>query len=265
MEAAMTETKTHAPGTFCWLEIMTPDPNAARKFYGELFGWTFKENPMPDGSTYLMPQVRNRDVGGLYKLGAEQAKQGTPPHVTTYVAVASADEAAKRAKAAGGKVMMEPFDVMQHGRVAVLQDPTGAAFAVWQAKQHPGFGVMNEPFATCWNELLTRDVAAAEKFYTSVFGWTAERSPMAGVEYTLFKQAGQSVGGMAAIEKEMAQVPPHWLVYFGVDRCDDRAKRAGQLGGKTVVPPQDIPNVGRFAVLQDPQGVTFGILQPTQP
>jgi len=152
---------------------------------------------------------------------------------------------------------------MDVGRMAVAQDPTGATFAVWQAKRHKGFEVSMEPGAVCWNELLTRDTAAATKFYGAVFGWKPDPMKMDGYgTYTVFKIGDMRVSGMMEAPSQMANVPPHWIIYFAVTGADSIADKTVKLGGKTIAKPQDIPNVGRFAVLQDPQGATFAILQP---
>ncbi len=156
----------HAPGTFCWPELATTDQDGAKKFYTSLFGWTFTAGDMGGGETYTMLKLKGADVGALCTMRKEQRSQGIPPHWSSYVSVESADQAAAKAKQLGGKVLMEAFDVIDVGRMAILQDPTGAVVCVWQAKKHIGVGVMNEPGALCWTELMTTDTDRAEKFYT---------------------------------------------------------------------------------------------------
>jgi hypothetical protein len=187
-----------------------------------------------------------------------------PPHWGSYVAVANADEAAKRATALGGKVLAPAFDVMDAGRMAVLQDPTGATFMVWQAGKHQGAGVLNEPGALCWTELATRDTKTAEKFYTQLFGWTAkvggEGTPM---EYTEFSNSGRPGVGMMQMPAQVpADVPPYWMPYFQVVDCNASTEKAKQLGAHIAVPPMDIPNTGRFSVIADPQGAMFAVFTP---
>jgi hypothetical protein len=210
-----------------------------------------------------MLKLGERTVGALFQMGSEQA--GMPPHWSAYVAVASADQAAKQAATLGARIVMEPFDVMEHGRMAVIQDPQGAMVALWQAKEHAGAGVLDEPGALCWTELMTTDTAAAARFYTGLFGWTAESTPMGAAAYTVFKRGDKSAAGMMAISPEMGPMPPNWLGYFAVQDCDQSVARAIMLGGQVAVSPTDVPTVGRFAVLHDPQGATFAILgQPKQ-
>jgi predicted enzyme related to lactoylglutathione lyase len=258
----MTDVKAHTPGDFCWAELATTDQNAAKKFYTSLFDWGAEDMPIGDQSVYTMLKVRGKQACALYKMSAEM-KANMPPHWMPYVAVVSADDAAKKIESAGGTVVQKPFDVMDVGRMAVARDPTGAVFSVWQAKRHKGSEVINEPGAVCWNELSTRDTAAATKFYSAAFGWKPEVMKVEGAPpYTVFKIGDTRVGGMMEAPPQMSNVPPHWLVYFAVTGCDAVADKTGKLGGKVLAKPQDIPNVGRFAVLQDAQGAAFGVLQP---
>lgn len=259
----MTTTTQHAIGTFCWPELATSDQAGAKAFYAALFGWTPSDSPMGDGNVYTVFKKGDRDAAALYQMRKEQA--GTPPHWGAYVAVDNADDAAALATRLGGKVAMAPFDVMENGRMAVIQDPQGAMVALWQAKEHAGAGVLDEPGALCWTELMTTDTAAAARFYTGLFGWTAESTPMGAAAYTVFKRGDKSAAGMMAISPEMGPMPPNWLGYFAVQDCDQSVARAIMLGGQVAVSPTDVPTVGRFAVLHDPQGATFAILgQPKQ-
>jgi hypothetical protein len=254
----MTTTTQHAIGTFCWPELATSDQAGAKAFYAALFGWTPSDSPMGDGNVYTVFKKGDRDAAALYQMRKEQA--GTPPHWGAYVAVDNADDAAALATRLGGKVAMAPFDVMENGRMAVIQDPQGAFVAVWQAKQHSGIGVVDESGALCWTELMTNDIAGARKFYTAMFGWTAEDMAMGPQTYTVFKRDGKSKAGMMAITPEMGPLPPYWLSYFAVRDTDAMVAKAIMLRGTVVVPPVDVPGVGRFAVLHDPQGATFAIL-----
>lgn len=256
------EMTAYSPGTFCWTDLATTDPGAAKKFYSELLGVTVKE--AEGGVPYTLLQLKGKDVAGLSELMKEQKEQGIPPHWLSYVSVSNADEAAEKAKSLGGKILMKAFDVMTIGRMAVLQDPTGAVFAVWQPKEHIGARYFGEPGSLCWNELMTTNTDAAGSFYTQLFNWTAETTPMGpGMVYTVFKRSNQPLAGMMAITKDMGPVPPNWMVYFAVDDCDQRAKLAEKLGAKTLVPPTDIPNTGRFATFMDPQGAAFAIIKLT--
>jgi predicted enzyme related to lactoylglutathione lyase len=264
-EAKMQETPHYAPGTFCWVELGTSDGEAAKKFYTELFGWDFTDNPVGPGMVYTMLKQDGKDVGALYQLMPEMTAQGIPPHWLSYVFVTSADETAAKAKEAGGTLMKEPFDVFTVGRMAVVQDPTGAAFALWQAGTHQGAGITNVPNSLCWNELGTNDTAKAAEFYTKVFGWTANAQQVGPMEYTMFVNGQRPAGGMYPLTPEMGNVPPHWTVYFAVEDCDATAEKAISLGAKTITPAMDIPGVGRFSVLLDPQGAAFAIIKLASP
>jgi predicted enzyme related to lactoylglutathione lyase len=248
------------PGSFCWFELAAGDQAGAKKFYGGLFGWTANDSPMGPDAYYTMFQLRGRYVGAAYTLGAEQAKQGVPPHWGTYVAVANADEMAAKAKTLGGTVLAGPFDVAEHGRMAVLRDPTGATISLWQAKGHHGVGLWGEAGAFCWSELLTRDTASASKFYTGLFGWKTKVTEGAGFPYTHWQNNGSDIGGMMAILEQWGPMPPCWVNYVQVQDCDQTAAKATSLGGKVCVPATDIPNTGRFAMLQDPQGAMFSVI-----
>jgi uncharacterized protein len=255
----MSQITTHAPGTFSWVELGTTDAEAAKRFYTGLFGWVPNDTPAGDG-TYTLLMLRGREIGGLSKMQKEQLAQGVPPHWLPYVSVASADDTTTKATTLGGRVLAGPFDVMEHGRMSVIQDPTGAAFAVWQAKSHPGAGVRDEPGSLSWCELLTNDAAKAGTFYAALFGWTLKDKPMSGQKYTVFSKGETMTGGMMTIMKEWGPMPSNWLAYFAVDDCDAVAEKAKKLGGTIMKPPDDVPGVGRFAILQDPQGGTFAII-----
>lgn len=253
----------HAPGTFCWPELGTSDQDAAKKFYSGIFGWAPNDMPMgEDAGVYTIFRTDGKDCAALYTLNPDQKKMGVPAHWGAYVYVQNADDTANKAKAAGGTVMMEPFDVMGTlGRMAIIQDPTGAVFSVWQAKDHHGASILDEPGALCWTELMTTDVPKAKAFYTSVIGWKAEDMP--GMSYTMFKRAdGTKAGGLMAMPSEMKGVPPHWMSYFQVSDIQATVKKATDLGGTVAVPPTVIPNMCTFAVLMDAQGAAFSVMQP---
>ena len=174
--------------------------------------------------------------------------------------VANADEVSAKAKALGGTVVKEPFDVMDVGRMAVIIDPTGAAFCIWQPGTHTGFGVKGEPNSLSWNELLTTDTTRAIDFYTKLFGWTADTHGGA-MPYTEWKNGDEHAGGMMQIQPHMGPMPPNWGIYFAVDDCDATFQKATSLGAQACVPPIDIENVGRFATISDPQGAVFSIIK----
>src|SRR2546428_3114023 len=167
----MAQIDQHSPGAFCWIELATTDQNAAKKFYGALFGWAVHDVPMGPDDSYTMFQIEGRDTAAAYTMRAEQRAQGVPPHWMIYVTVKSADDAASRAAKAGGKVLAPAFDVFDVGRMAVLQDPTGAVFSVWQPKMHQGTGIAGVPGTLCWADLSTPEPERAGRFYSELFGW----------------------------------------------------------------------------------------------
>ena len=260
-EARMQEAPEYKPGTFCWVELGTTDSAAAKNFYTQLFGWDYEDHSMGPEGVYTMLKLDSKEVGALYELRPEMRAQGVPPHWLSYISVANVDESAEKAKAEGATVLQGPFDVMTVGRMAIVQDPTGAVFALWQAREHKGAQLYNAPGSFCWNELGTSDTQTAGNFYSSLFGWKKESLSASPVEYTMFKNADRAAGGMYKITPEMGPIPPHWLVYFAVDDCDAKTEKAKELGAGTIKPPEDIPGVGRFAILHDPQGAPFAIIK----
>jgi uncharacterized protein len=247
-------TQAHPPGTFCWIELATADASAARDFYTRLFAWSVNEFPMGEMGTYYIFQKNGADTAAMYQIGEQQ--QGMPPNWLSYVAVASADATTDKARSLGGTVVHGPFDVYDMGRMTVLTDPQGATFAIWETKTHRGVGVRDESNALCWNELQARDVDAAKKFYAPLFDWRLKEAP----EYTEFHVGPNAVGGMLPSQAP-PQVPSYWMPYFAVDDCDAAAGQAQSLGANVVVPPTDVPNVGRFAAMFDPQGAVFAVIR----
>lgn len=259
MSDAATQTQMqHAPGTFCWIELMTTDAPGAKTFYSELFGWQANDTPIGPDQVYTIYTLNGKSVGASFQ--KDERMQQVPTHWACYISVASADESAAKAKSLGGEVVQEPFDVMEHGRMAVIADPTGAHFCLWQAKHHPGVGVKGEINTLCWNELLTNDTEKAKDFYTKLFGWTA-KTDSGATPYTEWTNGEEHIGGMMQIQPQMGPMPPNWGIYIAVDDCDAKAAKATSLGARIYVPPTDIPHVGRFAVLADPQGAVFNIIK----
>jgi uncharacterized protein len=273
----MPERDGYIPGVPCWIDTSQPDPEAAAAFYGGLFGWEFEDAMPPDSpGKYFVGRLRGGDVAAVGSV-----PEGAPPMAVwnTYVWVESADETASKAKDAGGSVVMEPFDIMDAGRMAVLMDPEGAAFCVWQAKEHKGARIVNENGSLNFNGLNTRNAEGAKPFYRSVFGWEplalgggAEMWTLPGYgDYLerdnpdLRKQVADA-GGPEGFEDVVAAInpiaddqpstPAHWSVTFAVDDADATAKKASELGGNVVAAPFDAPWV-RTTVIADPQGATF--------
>jgi predicted enzyme related to lactoylglutathione lyase len=257
----MSDISSHAPGAFCWIELNTNDLAAAKQFYVPLFGWQPVDEPAGPDMIYTMLYLNEREVGAMCELQSEAKANGVPPHWMHYVASDSADATAEKAKAKGGQVH-GVFDVGDAGRMAILQDPQGATICAWQANKNQGIALKNVAGTYCWGELWTNDTEAAKAFYGDVFGWGVKAgADGAPSDYTEWQHGDESIGGMLKIEPDMGPVPPNWLPYFMVDDCDATAQQAAELGGKICMPPTDIPGVGRFTVIQDPQGATFAVIK----
>jgi uncharacterized protein len=262
----MAEYTSHVPGSFSWVELATNDAKAGVAFYRALFDWDVTEHDMGPSGTYSIFTMRGLDVAAGSGQHPEERKLGVPPHWNLYVSVDNADEAAARATSLGGKVLDQPFDVMEQGRMAIIQDPTGAVFQVWQPKAHIGVKIRNEPGSLCWSELTTRDPKTAGAFYTALFGWTAKHSaPGAVMDYTEFSVGGQPGVGMMAMPENMpSHVPSYWMPYFQVADLDTSLAKAKSLGANVMVGPNTIPDGGRFVILQDPQKAMFALYQPAR-
>jgi predicted enzyme related to lactoylglutathione lyase len=253
----MPEMTKYDPGTPSWVDLGTPDPADASRFYSGLFGWSIEEGP-PEAGGYRMCMLDGKPVAGL----GPQMNPDMPPWWTTYVSVADANETAAAITADGGNVLVQPMDVLDVGRMAVAMDPTGAVFSIWQPMKHIGAGIVNDANSFCWNELATRDPQRAVAFYGAVFGWTANILDNAGApNYTEFHLNGRGVAGMMPMESGSfpADVPNHWMVYFAVDDCDAAVDRVKELGGTILMDPMEVPP-GKFAVIKDPQGAVFSVI-----
>jgi hypothetical protein len=248
-------------GTFGWPELASGDLAASKAFFAGLLGWAAQDVPTAMGN-YTIFQFDGLDAAGGYPNGADQG----PPRFNSYLMVDDADDAAARAKALGGTVIMAPFDVEGVGRMAFLQDPTGAVFAVFQSKGHGGTGLLGAPGGLCWTELATHDPDQALAFYTGLFGWQAKTSTIDGMTYTEFSTGEQPFAGMLKPDWPGAdQVPSFWAPYFSVQDVDAAAAKAKALGGTVCVEPRDIEGVGRFTVLQEPSGAMFNLIQLAAP
>ena len=251
---------SYAPGIPSWVDVMVPNRDEGKAFYGALFGWTFEDSVDPESGAVIYTNCFSNGhmVCGLMEMNPQMGAM--PPVWGTYVATADAEETAQRVTEAGGTVMIPPMDVMDVGRMAVFADPTGAVLGLWQAKTHKGAELVNEPYGFCWNELDTRDTAAASAFYEAVFGWKTEamEGPM---DYFELKLDGDTIGGMMPMPEGMpAAVPSFWLTYFAVEDCDATVAQITELGGGLAMGPMDIP-AGRFAVVHDPAGATFAVMK----
>ncbi len=249
----------HAEGSFCWIELGTTDQNAAKRFYNGLFGWTAKDFPMGPGEVYTMFQLEGRDAAASYTLRPDI--KGVPPHWNLYVAVENADTVTARAIVAGAKLLAAPFDVYDFGRMAVIQDPTGAVLSIWQAKSNIGVGITGVPGTLCWADLSTADPARAGAFYAELFQWHLEVSENDSFGYLHILNQSEYIGGVPPVKHRSPNTPPHWLPYFSVEDCDAVAGKAEASGGRLILPPMSMAGVGRMSVIADPQGAVFAIFR----
>ena len=247
----------HQPGAFCWIELSTTDQNAAKSFYSTLFGWTAKDFPMGPNDSYTVFQLEGRDAGAAYTMRPEQRSQGVPPHWMIYIAVANTDDAAGRAAQLGGKLVAPPMDVGESGRMAIVQDPTGVVFALWQKKTNIGTGIAGVHGTLCWADLMTPDTGRAQSFYEGLLGWKITKSENDPSGYLHIQNGGEFIGGVPPSSFAPPNTPPHWMIYIYVANCDETTAKCNQLGGKTLVPPMTIEKVGRMSILADPQGAVF--------
>ena len=254
----------HKPGSFCWIELATTDQNAAKTFYGSLFSWAAKDEPMGPGSFYTMFKLGNDDTGAAYTLRPDQHALRVPPHWMLYIMVENADAMAVRIAKAGGTIIMAPFDVMDAGRMAVIRDPTGAHFCIWQPNKSTGIQIAGEHGTLCWADLNSPDPERACQFYKDVFGWNfiqdTHSDPPSG--YMQIQNGDEFIGGIPPCSPQTAKIPGFWLPYFLVSECDATTSKAKEIGGKSCMEPMTLENVGRMSVLADPQGGAFAIFQP---
>ncbi len=255
----MANVDKHSAGSFCWIELATTDQNAAKNFYTNLFGWTVTDNPMGPGDFYSIFALKGREAAAGYTLRKDQLARGVPVHWSLYIAVDNADQTAAKAAQAGAQILVAPFDVMDAGRMAVIHDPTGAVFSIWQPKKTAGIGITGEPGAFCWADLGTPDPGRASKFYSSVFGWKLEKGEKDPSGYLHIQNGSQFIGGIPPHHNP--KMPPHWLIYFMVADVAASAAKVAQLGGKTLMPPEAMEGVGTWAIVADPQGAVFALFK----
>ena len=255
----MAERTSYPPGTFSWVDLATTDAAGAKAFYSGLFGWEAEDLPAGDAGTYSMLRLAGADVAGLHEQAADERASGVPPHWMSYVTVADVDAAAASVPGLDGMVILEPFDVLDVGREAVVQDPVGAVLALWEPRSHPGAAVVNVPGALTWNELQAKDAPAAFPFYERLLGWSfenvAEHPP-----YWSISNGPRRNGGVLGLTPEMSHIPPNWHPYFAVASVDEAVAAVPELGGTVLVPRTDV-RAGRFAVLRDPQGAAFSAFE----
>ena len=262
----MTVRKDFKAGEFCWIDLAAHDMEQAIEWYGALFDWShFKMDTPGGGPPYAFFMRGEAAAGGLGQMADEMKAQGIPPMWNNYIATEDCEATEARVRELGGTVTVPTQDVPGNGKLAFFLDPEGAPFAAWQSTSESGPGVLTkEHGGLSWNELMTRDKETAKKFYADAFGWDYSPMPMDGVAYEIIKNRGEDAGGIMPMDgPQFEGVPAHWLVYFDVTDCDATAAKAAETGGKILVPPTEIP-VGKFALLQDPQGAVFSVITLTQ-
>ncbi len=250
----MGERTSYTPGTFSWTDLATTDQEAAKKFYGELFGWEAQDNPVGEGVFYSMMSIDGKPVAAIAPQPEQQAQAGVPPMWQSYITVESADASAQQAGQLGAQVHAPPFDVMDVGRMAVIQDPQGAFFMLWEPKAHIGAHLVNGHGRLSWDELASPDVEGSIEFYSALFGWKIEKLADSPMPYwTIRSAAGRGNGG---IRNPQPGEPPNWGVYFGYDDVAAGIAKVEQLGGSKLTGPMPI-GPGTIGVVSDPQGAMF--------
>jgi uncharacterized protein len=254
-----------APGTFTWVDLATTDAAGAKKFYSALFGWTIDFQPVGNGMEYATVKFDGQEVGGMYEFGQQSGSDSSRRHPRwdSYVLVDNVDQKAQEAKKLGAKVVTEPFDIFEEGRMAMIEDPVGAGLCLWQAKKSDGADRVNEVGSLCWNELHTTEVEKAKQFYSKLFGWkTSEMTFGEGQEYTRIDNGDRPNGGMISAYATKGQ-PGYWLAYFTVKNLDEATKKTEQNGGKVVFGPMRF-EFGALSVITDPQGAFLGLWEETK-
>ncbi len=252
----MSERRSYAPGVPCWVDLSTPDTQAAAGFYSALFGWRAGFEAEPEAHGYGLFHLRGKKVAGIGPVFHEDLPAGWH----CYVAVDDLGPVLQRVGEAGGRVALPPTQVMRAGRMAGLRDRENAFLLLWQAGEHQGCELVNEPGAFTWNELTTRDPAAAQEFYPAVFGWSVGGDAY----YTQWRIDEKNIAGMLPMPIDVpAEVPPQWTVYFAVDDVEEAAARVEELGGGKVSPFIDSP-AGRLVVVHDPWKAQFALMSGVQ-
>jgi predicted enzyme related to lactoylglutathione lyase len=257
--------ENHPPGQFCWTELATTNRNSGRDFYTAIFDWVVHEVPIGPDSFYCLYQYDQNDCCGAYTMDEHRRTAGVRPRWLPYVCVEHAEKTAMQAVKLGGTVTAGPGDVADKGAMAMIRDPQGAMIAVWQPRTQIGATNGDLYWRHCWTELSTTDIAAARDFYTKLFGWQVHSQPMGGMDYlSWICEGGPTGGGYQMSGEQRKSEEPRWTVYFSVPDCDAIAAKVLGSGGTVSVPPTDIPNVGRFAACQDPDGAGFSIIRLKQ-
>ena len=247
----MGERTSYPPGTFSWAELATSDAGASKAFYSSVFGWEYRDSPVGEGMVYSTALRDGKDVAALFET------QLQPPHWNCYVTVESADASAARAGELGATVAVEPFDVLDVGRSAMITDPVGAALFLWEPKSHIGASLVNTSGSMTWNDLITPDPELSAKFYGDLFGWTTEEIEGAG-GYRVIRNGDRENGGMMPLDPRMGPTPPNWMPYFGHEDVERLVDEVGAWGGQVFNGPMKMWQ-GAIAMLGDPQNAAFAV------
>jgi predicted enzyme related to lactoylglutathione lyase len=244
------------PGTFVWFEHLSEDVARARAFYEALFGWNTEKVALGGGTTAAIIHNGSAPIGGY-----AAAPTGTPTQWMSYLSVADVDSAYKAALAAGAKSVVAPTERTWGGRMATIADPTGGVFSLWRGDGGDGAESEQTPVGGwIWNELTTEDDEAALAFYEKAFGFEPDPMEMPDDTYHVLKHGGKGRAGV--IKAPDPSLPTMWTPYVRVDDADRQAARAREFGASLLVAPADIQEIGRFAVLVDPQGAVLAMLAP---
>lgn len=257
----MAEMTSYPDGAPCWADLTTPDLAAARRFYGEILGWTF-DDPQPEMGNYMRCRVRGKSVAGMSP--PMPGQESMPPVWSVYLSTSDADQTAQRIRSGGGQMLVEPMEIPGLGRMLFGLDSTGAAVGAWQPLSFHGSELFGEPGALAWAECTTRDGAGADAFYRGLFGYEQEQIGGGQMDYVVYKVGGEAMCGRMQMGAEFEGIPAHWMIYFAVENADAAAARVKELGGKVAHGPFDSPH-GRIAVVADPFGAYFSIVQPNEP
>lgn len=252
----MTQPTRYHDGAPCWADLSTPDLPGAQRFYGALLGWTFDEGD-PEMGHYTICRRDGQMVAGI---APKQPGMDIPTMWSVYLQSSDLDASARQIDEGGGKLLMPPMEIPGQGRMLFAFDPTGAAFGLWEPGNHRGAERFDEPGAMCWHEVNTRDGAAADAFYRSLFPYKQTQIGDGSFDYTVWNLDGTDVCGRLQMTAEWAGLPPHWMTYFSVADCDAAVATVRELGGKVMHGPFDSPH-GRIAVVADPHGAAFSVIQ----
>jgi predicted enzyme related to lactoylglutathione lyase len=251
--------KTKYMNTFVWVGLATSEQEAAKDFYATLFDWSYSDQSIDGGRVYTTAVVKGTQVAGIHARGDEE--QRIAPQWTSYISVDNVDDAAKTAESIGGSRLIQPFDVAELSRIAIVRDTSGALVGLWQEKRSTASRLFNQHGTLNWNELATRDMTGARDFYTKLLGWSIEeKTTDEGAPYMVFRNAAGATGGMTPMTRGAQS---HWRVYFDIDDTDRRVQKARAAGASVINGPRDTM-FGRYALLRDPEGAMFAVISATE-